>query len=168
MDLVVKTPNLALWGAAEFRCAVGKNGIATPGAKREGDLKTPAGRWPLRGVLYRADRLQKPETQLPLRALTPEDGWCEDPADPGYNALVRHPYPVPVDRLWREDHLYDIIVILGYNDRPVAPGLGSAIFLHLARPDYSPSAGCVTLALPDLLRVLREAETSTCVDVRAA
>jgi L,D-peptidoglycan transpeptidase YkuD (ErfK/YbiS/YcfS/YnhG family) len=121
----------------------------------------------MREILYRADRLSKPLTALPVRALEPDDGWCEISDDSNYNKLVKHPYPVAVDRMWRDDHLYDIVVVLGYNDTSVKPGMGSAIFLHLARTDYSPSAGCVTLHQDDLLTVLRNADINSCVDVQA-
>lgn len=165
MDLVVKNPNLAVWGSKSFHCAVGRNGIIAAADKREGDGKTPAGRWPMREVFYRADRLEKPTTSLPIRPLDPNDGWCEVPDDQNYNKLIRHPYPSVTDKMWREDHIYDIVVVLGHNDRPVVPGLGSAIFFHIARPDYSSSAGCVTLVLDDVLTVLREADVNTCVEV---
>ncbi len=167
MDLIVKNPTTALWGNARFRCAIGRNGIIAADAKREGDGTTPAGRWMMREAFYRADRLPQPVTVLPVRALGPDDGWCEAPEDPNYNKLVRHPY-AGIDRMWRDDHLYDVVVVLGYNDDPVKAGMGSAIFLHLARPDFSPSAGCVTLQLEDLLAVLREADACSCVDVTGA
>jgi len=166
MDLVVKTAELAIWGDKEFRCAIGRGGFKAPKEKREDDGATPVGRWLMREILYRTDRVQMPLTALPSRAIDPHDGWCEIPEDPLYNQLVRRPYGVPVDPLWREDHLYDIVVVMGYNDDPVIAGKGSAIFLHLARPDYSPSAGCVTLAQEDLLTVLREASKGSAVLVR--
>ena len=135
------------------RCALGRGGVV--GDKREGDGGTPAGRLPLRRVFYRADRLPAPPaTTLPVRALAPNDGWCDAPADPAYNRLVSHPYPASAERMWREDGLYDVVVELGWNDDAVEPGRGSAIFLHVARPNYGPTEGCVALALPDLLELL--------------
>ncbi|MDE1900236.1 MAG: L,D-transpeptidase family protein [Alphaproteobacteria bacterium] len=167
MDLIVETPHLALWNKRQLRCAVGRGGIVSAAQKHEGDGATPAGCWAMREVLYRTDRIAMPSLRLKHRAMNPQDGWCEIPDDPQYNKLVRHPYAVPVDHLWREDHLYDIVVVLGYNDDPVVPGKGSAIFMHLARPDFSPSAGCVTLAREDLLDVLREADAQSCVVVKS-
>jgi L,D-peptidoglycan transpeptidase YkuD (ErfK/YbiS/YcfS/YnhG family) len=167
MDLIVKNPQLALWDNREFRCAIGRGGLVTPEAKIESDGATPIGRWPMREVIYRADRVRVLQTVLPARAMQPDDGWCESPSDPKYNCLVKHPYVTPVDQMWREDHVYDIVVVLGYNDDPVIPDKGSAIFLHLARPDFSPSAGCVTLAQEDLSAVLREADVNSAVVVRA-
>lgn len=91
---------------------------------------------------------------LPLRQLRPTDGWCDAPQDRNYNRRVVRPYPASAERLWREDGLYDVVVVLGCNDVPRVRGRGSAIFLHVARPGYAPTEGCVAIALPDLVRVL--------------
>ena len=155
MDLIVSASGEARWGALRFRCALGRGGLERD--KREGDGATPIGVWPMRRLLYRADRIGRPATRLPLQELAPEDGWCDDPADPAYNRPVRVPYPGRHERLWRADELYDLLVVLGHNDDPVVGGLGSAIFLHVARPDYEPTEGCVALARADLLRVLAAA-----------
>jgi L,D-peptidoglycan transpeptidase YkuD (ErfK/YbiS/YcfS/YnhG family) len=122
--------------------------------KREGDGATPIGCWRLRRVLFRPDRLAPPRTILPVQALDPTDGWCDDPADPAYNRPVTLPHPASAEALWRGAGLYDVIVVLGHNDDPPVPGAGSAIFLHVARPDRGPTLGCVGLALPDLLALL--------------
>ena len=165
MDLIVESPVSARWGEDRYRCAIGKNGLILAADKREGDGKTPVGRWVMREVFYRADRIVKPDAKLPVRALDSNDGWCDASGDKNYNKLVKHPYPASAERLWREDGLYDIIVVLGHNDQPVRPGLGSAIFLHVARPDYSCSTGCVTLKQEDLLNVLRAADKNSAVEV---
>lgn len=154
---------VAEWRGKPLRCAVGRGSIGE--TKTEGDGVTPVGRWPLRRVLYRGDRLAAPETAFPLAPIGPDDGWCDDPGDPAYNRPVRLPYPASHERLQREDGLYDVVVVLGHNDDPVVPGAGSAIFLHVARDDYAPTEGCVALALEDLLRVLREAEPGSAVNV---
>lgn len=155
MDLIVWAPGEARWGAWRFRCALGRGGISRN--KREGDGATPAGAWPMRRLLYRADRVACPKTRLPAMPINPTDGWCDEPGDPAYNQPVALPYPGRHERLWREDGLYDLLVVLGHNDDPVVPGLGSAIFLHVAGADYGPTEGCVALARPDLERVLAEA-----------
>ncbi len=155
----------AQWGAQCWRCAIGRGAIRRE--KQEGDGVTPIGRWPLRRVLYRADRLAKPDTALPCQAIQSDDGWCDDPADPAYNRPVRLPYPASHERLNRDDGLYDVVVVLGHNDDPVVPNAGSAIFLHVARDDYGPTEGCVALALPDLLAVLKSAQPGSAVDLRA-
>jgi L,D-peptidoglycan transpeptidase YkuD (ErfK/YbiS/YcfS/YnhG family) len=169
MDLIVARDPDGTWraafGARNWRCAIGPAGVTAD--KREGDGATPLGCFPLRRLLYRPDRMTRPETHLPVTPLVPEDGWCDAPGDPAYNTQVRLPIAASHERLWRDDNVYDAIVILGHNDDPPRPGAGSAIFLHVARDDYSPTQGCVALALPDLLTVLREAGAGTRVCVAA-
>ena len=162
MDISVRREGdvyVADWGEGVRRCAVGHAGIGVK--QREGDGLTPIGIWPLRQVLYRADRLARPATALPVAPIDQDQAWCDVPDDPNYNRLVRLPYASLDERLWREDSLYDIIVVVGYNDAPVVPGKGSAIFLHLARPDYGPTAGCVALPREDLLQALAQAGLSS-------
>jgi L,D-peptidoglycan transpeptidase YkuD (ErfK/YbiS/YcfS/YnhG family) len=157
MNLIVKADaegGWLDWGAGKRRAAIGPGGIAVKGG--EGDGITPRGAWPVREVFYRADRMAPPQTALPLRAIEKDDGWCDAPGDPHYNRLVKLPYPASAETLWREDHLYDLVLVLGYNDDPVVPGKGSAIFLHLARPDYSATHGCVALAQDDALAALAQ------------
>ncbi|HJQ59624.1 MAG TPA: L,D-transpeptidase family protein [Vineibacter sp.] len=138
----------------DVSCALGRGGVLTD--KGEGDGATPLGTWTLRCVWYRADRLAAaPATVLPTRAIREDDGWCDDPRSPDYNRPVTLPHPARHERLWRNDAVYDVVVELGYNDDPPVPDRGSAIFLHVARPDYGPTEGCVALALNDLLRLLR-------------
>ena len=155
----------AQWGQRVWRCAIGRGGLGSE--KREGDGVTPVGRWPLRRVLYRADRLGAPQTRLDCAPIGPDDGWCDDPADPAYNRPVRLPYAASHERMVREDGLYDVVVVLGHNDDPVVPGAGSAIFLHVARNDYGATEGCVALAPDDLLAVLKEARPGCAVEVLA-
>ena len=135
-----------------FRAACGRAGISAQ--KQEGDGATPAGILPLRRILYRADRLGKPKSSLPLEPLAPQDGWCDDPASRAYNTAITLPNDAHHEELWRRDTVYDVIGVLGWNDDPVQRGRGSAIFLHVARPDYAPTEGCIALALLDLLQVL--------------
>jgi L,D-peptidoglycan transpeptidase YkuD (ErfK/YbiS/YcfS/YnhG family) len=136
--------------------------------KREGDGATPSGRWALREVLYRPDRGMRPRTGLPLHAIGEQDGWCDCPADRNYNRRVRLPYPASAERLCREDGLYDVIVVLGYNDRPRGRGRGSAIFMHVARPGYAPTEGCIALARTHLLRVLGHIGTPASICISGA
>ncbi len=140
------------WSGGTARCAIGRGGIAIK--HREGDGVTPRGKFPIRKLLYRPDRLCRPQTALPTEAIEPDDGWCDAPGDPNYNRPVKRPYPASSEAMWREDHLYDLVALLGFNDDPVVDGGGSAIFLHVARDDYGPTEGCVALGLADLLDVL--------------
>jgi len=139
------------------RCALGRAGVRPAADKREGDGASPLGVWPIHRVLYRPDREPAPRTGLPVAALTPQDGWCDAPEDPAYNRPVRLPYPASAEQLWREDRVYDLIVILGHNDDPPVSPMGSAIFLHLIQPDGSPTAGCVAIQREDMLDLLARA-----------
>ncbi len=134
--------------------------------KREGDGASPIGRWPVRRVFYRPDRSAPPETGLPAIALRPDDGWNDDPAKAAYNRLVPLPCRGSHERLWRPDGLYDLIVELGYNDDPPLAGRGSAIFLHVARPGYRPTEGCVALADADLREVLKRLAGGSAISIK--
>ena len=158
-------PASAAGPAREVRCALGPGGVVAADAKREGDGATPAGRWPMRRAFYRPDRGEAPKTPLPLQALAPEDGWCDAPADPRYNQPVKLPYPASAETMWREDGLYDLVVVLGYNDDPPVAGRGSAIFLHCARPDFTVTQGCVALARSDLEAVVALARPGDLLEV---
>lgn len=164
MHLLISGDGVARWGRRRWRCALGRGGLTRD--KHEGDGATPIGRWAMRRLLYRADRLARPPTGLMVQAITADDGWCDDPKSPHYNRPIRFPFAASAEHLWREDGLYDLVVPLGYNDDPVRPGAGSAIFLHVARPDYGPTEGCVALALADLLAVVKDAGTETGLIVR--
>jgi L,D-peptidoglycan transpeptidase YkuD (ErfK/YbiS/YcfS/YnhG family) len=148
------------------RCALGPAGVVPAAEKREGDGASPAGVWPIRRVLYRPDRGLAPATALTLQPIAVDDGWCDAPDDPAYNRPVSLPYPASAERMWRDDHLYDLVVVLGHNDDPPVGGLGSAIFLHLAKPDYSPTHGCVALARSDLESLLRQAGPGDALEIR--
>ncbi|HYM33206.1 MAG TPA: L,D-transpeptidase family protein [Candidatus Cybelea sp.] len=164
MSIVVSGNGRLTCEGRSYRCALGRAGVTFD--KREGDGATPIGTFPLRRVLFRADRLARPPTRLPAEPIAPDDGWCDDPSDlRHYNAQVRLPHPSRCERLWRGDGVYDVIVVLGHNDDPPVPGLGSAIFLHVARADYRPTEGCVALALTDLLDVLRRVDDATTLTV---
>jgi len=146
-------------GGLTLPCALGRSGRAS--SKREGDGATPSGIWRPVLILYRADRGQRPRSALPVRPLRPEDGWCDAVGDRNYNRWVRHPYPASAERLWRQDSLYDVIVVLDHNRCPRVQGAGSAIFMHLSRPGYRPTEGCVALARRHLLLVLATARRDT-------
>lgn len=143
-------------GSSTLPCALGRSGIRRVG-KREGDGATPAGDLALVAVLYRRDRVPRPVTALSVRSIGRNDGWCDDPADRRYNRPVPLPHPARCERLWRDDRLYDIVVVLDWNLSRRRPGRGSAIFLHLARPGFAPTEGCVAVTLPAMRRLLAAA-----------
>ena len=149
-----------------FRAALGRGGVRHD--KSEGDGATPAGRFPLRRLLWRADREPAPLTRLAARAIAPNDGWCDDPAHPEYNRPVTFPsyFFGTAERMWRDDHLYDVVVVLGHNDDPPTPGKGSAIFLHVAKPGFAPTEGCVAMAKEDLTALLASVGPEDALTVR--
>lgn len=139
-----------------YPCAVGRAGVAPLDAKREGDGRTPSGAFSFRCLYYRPDKVDPallPRAWKPM-ALHPEDGWCDAPSDPKYNQFVKLPYGASHEELWRADAAYDLIVPLGYNDDPVIPGRGSAIFFHVAQPGYAPTSGCVAVSREHFLEIL--------------
>jgi L,D-peptidoglycan transpeptidase YkuD (ErfK/YbiS/YcfS/YnhG family) len=147
-----RTRGWLLAGPRAIPVALGRGGILAN--KREGDGGTPRGTFRLRRLWWRADRLNRPLTRLPVRPIRDEDGWCEDPRDRHYNQPIRLKPDDPGDRLKRADHLYDLIVELDHNTRPRIAGRGSAVFVHIARPGFAPTAGCVALTAPALRRLL--------------
>ncbi len=153
------TRGQVMLSGATMPCALGRGGVRS--RKREGDGATPLGIWPLRSVYYRSDRTRRPVCDVPVSAIQPDAGWCDAVQDRNYNRPVRHPYPASAERLWRDDHLYDLILVIGHNDRPRQRGCGSAIFMHLARPGYKPTEGCIALSQRDMRRVLQRVGPST-------
>ena len=169
-DILVEASPGATRGLLHFQgrtypCALGRSGISTE--KREGDGATPVGTFPLRELHFRADRLTAPQSVFSPQELRPEDGWCDAPGDPAYNRPVTLPYAASHENLWREDHLYDVVIMLGYNDDPVVPERGSAIFLHIGHEDLPPTEGCVAMRRTDLLQILSSATARARVCVLA-
>lgn len=150
-DLVVSS-----WGARfqgrRFSCAIGRGGI---GAKKgEGDNITPMGRHSVLSGFWRPDRIERPNSALSFRPITPQMIWSEDPNDSRYNQLLIGPSPFSHERLWRADPLYDLVLVTDFNSAPIRPGKGSAIFLHVWRRQRFPTAGCVAFDLADLLWIV--------------
>ncbi|THD71020.1 MAG: hypothetical protein E7813_06395 [Bradyrhizobium sp.] len=139
-------------GGQTVPVALGRGGIRAD--KREGDGGSPKGTFRPRQLWWRADRHPRPRTFLPVRAIKPDDAWCEDPRSRHYNQPMWRDRESGGDRLKRDDHLYDFIVEIDHNTRPRVAGRGSAVFLHLARPDFSPTAGCVSMTRAAMLRLL--------------
>ncbi len=133
-NIIVDSSGVLFFNGKKYRCALGKNGVRID--KREGDGATPIGCFSVRKVFYRPDKFEKaPQTAFPTVPLSQDDGWSDDVNLPEYNTLVKLPYNGSHEKLWRDDHLYDVMVVLGYNDDPPVAGKGSAIFIHIARGD---------------------------------
>lgn len=137
-----------------LRCALGRGGVSAH--KHEGDGATPAGFLALERVLWRADRGAKPACAVPVAPIAPQDGWCDDPLHGDYNRPVTLPHPARHEILWRDDGVYDVIGVLGWNVSPIERGRGSAIFLHIARPGLPPTEGCIALPERELRALLAQ------------
>ncbi len=161
----VISANELRFSGKSYKCAIGRNGFTT--TPKEGAMKTPVGSFSLRECWYRADRIAiPPATKLPLKTIRQDDGWCDDPAHPDYNLHVKLPFSASHENLWREDHSYDLIVPIGFNDTDRIPGKGSAIFFHIAKPDYPPTLGCVAVSLADMREILAKADEKTTMVIR--
>jgi len=154
-------------GKIRIPCRVGRNGIVPATDKREGDGRTPAGDWMLRSVYFRADRVDRPQTKFECLPLTRQLGWCDAPDHPAYNTCVRLPFEASHEMLWRQDGAYDIIVVLGYNDTPVRPHRGSAIFFHCLARGQTETAGCVAVTRKDMLEILAILPADAVMRIRA-
>lgn len=153
------------WPGGETRAICGRGGVRAD--KREGDGASPEGTFPLLYGFYRADRIARPASGLAMTALQPDDGWVDDPADPNYNRPVKLPYPASHEEMWLKEGLYDLVVVIGYNMAPVVPGRGSAIFLHAARRDFAPTAGCIAIERAVLARLLGLLGPGSAITIRA-
>ena len=151
-------------GARRWPVMLGRRGISH--IPREGDLATPAGKLTPVCVFYRAGRATRPRTALTLHPLNPDDGWCDAPYHPLYNRFVRFPFAAGAERLWREDHAYDLLVVLDFNVHPRAQGRSSAIFLHLMHDDQRPTAGCIAMHEQHLRELLRHLAPGSTIFVR--
>ncbi|MCW9044791.1 MAG: L,D-transpeptidase family protein [Alphaproteobacteria bacterium] len=148
-----------------YTCALGRSGIGKK--QKEGDGLTPLGTFALREVFYRADCIGKPKTNLPVHPISKDMGWCDDPNSKEYNKKVNLPFEGSHENLWRDDRLYDLIVVVSYNDDPVIPNKGSAIFLHVAKSGYQPTEGCVAFALDDLRTILKDCSNEVVLKINS-
>ncbi len=167
MNIAVKTSKATLNIVGKtYACALGKNGWVDLQAGREGDGKTPLGIYPVRYGLYRSDRITLPDCALSFHEICKNDGWCDAPLDPAYNRPVHLAYPASTEKLYRDSHVYDIILVLGHNDSPPIADLGSAIFLHIARPNYAPTEGCVAINQKDMLSLLPKLNRDSHIEIK--
>ena len=151
-------------GTAVFPCALGRGGISSN--KREGDGATPLGRMRLLSGYYRRDQIALGRTRLAMTPIGDTLGWCEVPADRNYNRPVRMPYAASHETMKRRDELYDYCLVLDWNITPRRRNRGSAIFFHLARPDFTPTQGCVAVTEKVMARLLPHLSTRTVLVVR--
>ena len=159
--MIKVTGNKLEFNGKVYECAHGKNGFAQN--KQEGDNCSPIGTFPLREVFYKYER---PKTGLRCQQISEFDGWCDDINHIDYNKHIKLPHFGRHEKLLREDGLYDVLVVIGYNDSPIIKGAGSAIFMHVAKPNYEGTEGCIALKLPDLLEVLAGIDSNTKIHIQ--
>jgi L,D-peptidoglycan transpeptidase YkuD (ErfK/YbiS/YcfS/YnhG family) len=163
---VSRSKGILLAGQSAIQVVLGRGGAGAN--KFEGDGATPRGRFRLVRLWWRADRRPRPSTLLPARRITPELAWCENPADRRYNRPFNRSAGEEGDRLWRDDSLYDLVIEMDHNTRPRKAHRGSAVFIHIARPQGHPTAGCVALQAKDLARLLERVGPNTRIEIQAS
>jgi L,D-peptidoglycan transpeptidase YkuD (ErfK/YbiS/YcfS/YnhG family) len=161
--IIVKRSENLLFKNLKFKCSLGKNGVTKN--KIEGDKCTPSGTYRLKQVFYRADRIKKFSTNIKKIKIKKNMGWCDDSSSKRYNQLIRVPTKFSHEKLYRKDGIYDIIVVLNYNMNPVIKKKGSAIFMHIAKKNYSKTLGCIGLKKNDLLEILSEVKKNNKVKI---
>ena len=154
---------LLSFGGRTIRCAIGRSGITSK--KREGDGATPRGQFRVLYGLFRRDRVPRKASGLAISAISPFHGWCDEPSSPNYNQPIKLPFDGSHEKLLREDHLYDVCIVLDYNLHPRCRNLGSAIFFHLAKPGFLPTEGCVAIKRNDMLSLLPHLSDRTVLQV---
>jgi L,D-peptidoglycan transpeptidase YkuD (ErfK/YbiS/YcfS/YnhG family) len=161
--IIVKRSENLLFKKLKFKCSLGKNGVTKN--KVEGDKCTPSGVYRLKQVFYRADRINKITTNLKKIKIKKNMGWCDDPSSKRYNRLIKIPYKFSHEKLYRKDHIYDIVVILNYNMNPVVKKRGSAIFMHITKKNYLKTLGCIALKKNDLLEILNRVKKDNIIKI---
>ncbi len=146
-----------------FFCVFGRDGVTTE--KMEGDWKTPKGTFPIRKIYYRKDRISDLETTIKCIPLSENDAWCDDPTKKEYNTFIKLPFAGSYENLWREDEMYDIIIVLGYNDSPVIKEKGSAIFIHIAKKNMEYTKGCLAVKKEDMLKLVNKITPETEIEI---
>lgn len=159
-----RTRGIIRLGPITVPCALGRSGVIA--RKKEGDGATPLGCFELLHVFYRPDRGRAPKTVLPVEPITCDAGWCDDPGHRLYNRPVKLPFAASHEKMWRDDRLYDVVVVLDCNMYPAVRGRGSAIFFHIARETYTPTEGCVAVSPVHMRLLLERAGPGSCMTIR--
>lgn len=162
MHILIKNKYLILKDY-RIKCAVGKRGIGIK--KKEGDLITPKGDYKIKFILYRKDRVKNLKTNIKKIVINKKYGWCDDPKSKKYNQFIRHPFNYSYEKLYRKDRLYDIILVLSYNMNPVRKNMGSAIFLHITKNNYSHTKGCIAIRKRELRKLIQRINKNTKVKI---
>lgn len=143
----------------KFKCALGKAGIGKKNI--EGDNITPKGTYRIIQIYYRKDRVKKISSSFKLNKITKSMGWCDDPSSKKYNRLIRLPTKYGHEKLYQKNNIYDLLLVIDYNMNPVVINKGSAIFIHVAKKNYKPTAGCIALKKRDILKLIKILKLNT-------
>ena len=162
MHILIKNKSL-IYNNYKVKCALGKRGIGNK--KKEGDLITPKGSFKINGILYRPDKVKNLITKLRKKMINKKMGWCDDPKSKKYNQLIKLPFKFNFEKLYRNDDIYDIIFVLSFNTNPIIKNKGSAIFIHIAKRNYSPTKGCVAIKKNDIKKLARKINRETLVKI---
>ena len=147
----------------KVKCALGKRGISNK--RREGDFITPKGKFKIKYILYRKDRIKRIQSKIKKIIIKKYMGWCDDPLSKDYNKLIKIPSKYSYEKLYKKDNVYDIILVLNYNMNPIVRGKGSAIFIHVAKKNYKKTEGCMALRKIHLLKIIKLLESNTKVKI---
>ena len=158
MNIVLKNKYL-YFDNYKLRCSIGKRGITNN--KKEGDKKTLRGIFTFRSVFYRKDKLVNFKSSLKKRVIKKNMGWCDDPSSKFYNKLIKFPFKKKAERMWLKSNMYDVILVINYNLKPIIKNRGSAIFLHIAKREYLPTEGCVAVSKKDIFFLINKIKTKT-------
>ena len=161
--IIINKYGLLKYKNLKFRCTLGKAGIGKK--KKEGDFITPKGKYKIIKVYYRADRIKKIKTNFRLYQIKKNMGWCDDPLSKNYNKLIKLPSKFGHEKLYRKDKLYDLILVLNYNFKPIIKNKGSAIFIHIANKNYKKTKGCIGLKKKDLIFILKDIKKNITVKI---
>jgi len=161
--IIINKYGLLKYKNLKFKCALGKAGIGEK--KKEGDFITPKGKYKIIKVYYRADRIKKIKTNFRLYQIKKNMGWCDDPLSKNYNKLIKLPSTFINEKLYRKDKLYDLILVLNYNFKPIIKNKGSAIFIHIANKNYKKTKGCIGLKKKDLIFILKDIKKNIAVKI---
>ena len=160
MHIYIKNKNLTI-NHYKIKCAIGKRGIGYK--KKEGDNITPKGRFKIKSILYRKDRISNFKSKIVKLSITKNMGWCDDQSSKYYNKLIRFPFNYSAEKLYRIDNIYDIILTLNFNSNPIKRNKGSAIFIHVAKKNYKNTKGCVAVSKKDLKKIIKNINKNTIV-----
>jgi len=143
----------------KFRCSLGKAGIGKK--EKEGDKITPRGTYKIVKIYYRNDRVKEILSNFKLFKIKKNMGWCDDPKSKKYNQLVKVPNKYRYEKLNRKDNIYDLVLVLNYNMKPIIKNKGSAIFIHIANKNYKKTAGCIGLKKSHLINIIKKLKKNT-------